>query len=202
MKTCLKCGKEKEDIQFPIDKQRKDGLHPYCKKCKSEAQGIRNKIESEARRRLPKTCHQCKKQEPEIDFPSRQSHNCWSCHEKQAQKAKQKQKKLANQKYQTKKKYIRLQCSERTENRKRLLMKDKGDTCAHCGLKVSKEWPSTCFDFHHLENKEYTIGKLIHSWASKFGKIKEELKKCILLCANCHRKLHFIEKRKELQNES
>jgi Autographiviridae endonuclease VII len=33
MKICTKCKLEKKLIEFPKDKQKKDGLHPYCKAC-------------------------------------------------------------------------------------------------------------------------------------------------------------------------
>lgn len=33
MKTCTKCGVEKPEEDFPRDRTRKDGLHPWCKPC-------------------------------------------------------------------------------------------------------------------------------------------------------------------------
>ena len=44
-------------------------------------------------------------------------------------------------------------------------------------------------DFHHLDpsKKEFGIGtNANNSWA----KMREEVKKCILVCANCHREIH------------
>jgi len=35
-KKCLKCGEVKSLTDFPKDKSRKDGLHPYCKNCTNE----------------------------------------------------------------------------------------------------------------------------------------------------------------------
>ena len=61
----------------------------------------------------------------------------------------------------------------------------------------SDEWPTACFDFHHLEDKEKELSKLIHSWSSKYGLIIQELKKCIVLCSNCHRKLHWKESNRD-----
>jgi len=51
-----------------------------------------------------------------------------------------------------------------------------------------------CLDFHHINQKE----KLFEiSSASRLGygleKIKEEIKKCIIICKNCHAKLHWKE---------
>jgi len=62
--------------------------------------------------------------------------------------------------------------------------------CAHCG----ETHPAT-FDFHHvkkdLTNKK--VSKLLQ-WQNYNG-AREEIKKCIVLCANCHRKHHFYEER-------
>ncbi len=56
-----------------------------------------------------------------------------------------------------------------------------------CSL-CPEDFPS-CLDFHHLRDKKFTISAELtdHSWK----KILEEIDKCILLCANCHRKYHF-----------
>jgi hypothetical protein len=54
-------------------------------------------------------------------------------------------------------------------------------------------------DFHHIDpnTKKHTLGNqgMFGSWKAT----KEEIKKCIRLCANCHRELHYLE-RKELDN--
>lgn len=42
--------------------------------------------------------------------------------------------------------------------------------------------------FHHIENKVERISRLIN--ASRWSYIEKELKKCILLCANCHSEFH------------
>lgn len=62
--------------------------------------------------------------------------------------------------------------------------------CSNC-----PENHPACLDFHHLDpnEKEFLITKLIHSKK----KLKEELKKCIVLCANCHRKFHFEQRGKK-----
>ena len=35
-KKCIKCGIKKDVLLFSVDKQKRDGRHPYCKKCISE----------------------------------------------------------------------------------------------------------------------------------------------------------------------
>ena len=49
-------------------------------------------------------------------------------------------------------------------------------------------------DFHHIdpEQKDMEVSGAIHNgWSVK--RILEEISKCIVLCSNCHRKLHFNE---------
>jgi hypothetical protein len=56
--------------------------------------------------------------------------------------------------------------------------------CANCGEK-----DPVCLDFHHKDNtKEYDVSKLIS--LGNIVKLRAEIRKCIVLCANCHRKHH------------
>jgi hypothetical protein len=45
-------------------------------------------------------------------------------------------------------------------------------------------------DFHHVnrEKKERDVSEWVR--CASYKKFYEEIKKCILLCSNCHRKLH------------
>lgn len=56
-----------------------------------------------------------------------------------------------------------------------------------CSLCTEKE--ACCIDFHHVKNKSYLISRLLQSNPSE-KIVMEEINKCILLCANCHRKVH------------
>ncbi len=52
-----------------------------------------------------------------------------------------------------------------------------------------------CLDFHHLDptTKERGICQIVNSgWCRE--RIQKEIDKCIILCSNCHRKLHAREK--------
>ena len=47
MKRCSKCGKLKDESEFPKDRTRKDGLHQRCKACKNEYSRQRYKSKQE-----------------------------------------------------------------------------------------------------------------------------------------------------------
>jgi hypothetical protein len=55
------------------------------------------------------------------------------------------------------------------------------------GCSICKEKEFACLDFDHIDNKDYNISSMINRRYS-LDKIKKELKKCQILCANCHRK--------------
>lgn len=63
--------------------------------------------------------------------------------------------------------------------------------CSNCG--EDRHW---VLDFHHLDpsKKEIDISRLAR--AGSKARLQEELNKCIVLCANCHRDLHYQENNK------
>lgn len=67
------------------------------------------------------------------------------------------------------------------------MIESMGDMCCICGYNKC----SNALEFHHLdpEEKEFSFGSAranIKSW----GKLVIELRKCILVCSNCHREIH------------
>lgn len=57
-----------------------------------------------------------------------------------------------------------------------------------CGL-CSENHPAT-IDFHHTKGKDFEVGYMAtHGYSIK--RIKLELEKCEIFCANCHRKTHY-----------
>ena len=61
-----------------------------------------------------------------------------------------------------------------------------GGECQLCGY-------SKCLnalEFHHTEGKLESPSYVIMRWA--WERAKQELDKCILVCANCHRELHYL----------
>lgn len=81
---------------------------------------------------------------------------------------------------------------QRRENRRNRVVRfiqaaKAGKSCPHCG-----ESHPACLDFHHVNPEEklastHTMQR--DMWT--LDKVQAELDKCILLCANCHRKHHW-----------
>lgn len=67
---------------------------------------------------------------------------------------------------------------------KKALVKALGGKCQKC----NNEFPLCVYDFHHLEEKSIDPSYAIAS--RSIEQIAEEISKCILLCANCHRIEH------------
>lgn len=83
---------------------------------------------------------------------------------------------------------IRNRDNRRRWKRKQEMVDLLGGVCVDCNL----QHPLPCYDFHHLDpsTKEFDPCSRL-TW--KREQLVEELKKCVLLCANCHRIRHFNE---------
>ena len=64
-------------------------------------------------------------------------------------------------------------------------IKYMGGKCAKCGWQGNQ----AAFQFHHInsDKKDFILGNVANK---NWDVIKNELKKCILLCANCHAVTH------------
>ena len=75
----------------------------------------------------------------------------------------------------------------KARQKKERLVKAMGGCCQNCGYDRCLQ----AFDFHHMnDDKEVAVSQLMKR---SFEVAMEEAKKCILLCANCHRELHADE---------
>jgi hypothetical protein len=74
---------------------------------------------------------------------------------------------------------------------KKELIVNAGAECSLCGLPFDGEC-TALFDFHHRDPDEklFNVNNASLNKYSK-GKIRKEAGKCDLLCANCHRLLHW-----------
>ncbi|MEK6850522.1 MAG: hypothetical protein AABX85_03025 [Nanoarchaeota archaeon] len=103
-------------------------------------------------------------------------------------------------KYSDRPEYIIKSVSDRRRKIRFMALQHAGGKCIRCGYNKCPE----VLEFHHKNpsEKKFGIGQngLTRSWE----KVKEEIKKCNLLCANCHREQHVEErqtKEKEIQTQ-
>lgn len=136
--------------------------------------------------KMLKLCKVCGQYKEESEFPKHSPgrlrstcKECWNRRNKEQVLARTK--KWAENNKEKRRKIVK----EMRERRyKEFLKLKEGLSCIICG-----ESDPACLDFHHLDEskKEYQISDLVMSRE----KMKEELKKCIPVCANCHRKIHY-----------
>ena len=86
------------------------------------------------------------------------------------------------------KRQIRLKLEKRKSNREWVW-----NYKAEKGCQLCEENDPCCLDFHHINgDKDKNVADFIKgNWSLK--RIKEEIAKCQVLCANCHRKVHYYE---------
>ena len=79
---------------------------------------------------------------------------------------------------------------ERALTRKIELVNYKGGKCEKCGYDNNL----SALDFHHVnpQDKSFQLDSR-HLSNTNIDKLKEEVDKCVLLCANCHRETHYPE---------
>lgn len=90
-------------------------------------------------------------------------------------------------------------CSKYYQNNKQIIRRNAKisrqkllqfiNECKSIGCFCCNQKDIACLDFHHIQHKDKGIAQLIKD--GNLSKIKEEINKCIVLCANCHRKLHY-----------
>lgn len=91
------------------------------------------------------------------------------------------------------KKHARAKCEERErEIREWFEAYKKELACVECG----EDHPA-CLEFHHLNPAEKEANVFDAVWHRGWSKehILAEIAKCKVLCANCHKKLHYDLKR-------
>ncbi|QKY21270.1 HNH endonuclease [Halolamina sp. CBA1230] len=81
--------------------------------------------------------------------------------------------------------------TERTLNRRAELQSWVDERSADAGCARCGESAPACLDFHHRDpgEKSRSVSRLIVDGVSR-ERLREEMEKCTVLCANCHRKEH------------
>ena len=84
------------------------------------------------------------------------------------------------------KRQVVLRVTRKRKQIKRDSVEYLGGKCSICGY-------DKCIDaleFHHKDPSQKEFGIARNGHIRAWSKTKQELKKCILVCANCHREIH------------
>lgn len=84
------------------------------------------------------------------------------------------------------------------QQRKQRIVYAMGGQCALCGYNKNIQ----ALEMHHInpDEKEFTFSKTqeYHNWEE----LSKEMQKCVLLCANCHREVHYPQDGEEFNLQS
>ncbi len=82
--------------------------------------------------------------------------------------------------------YIAKAVSKRRKKLREMSIEYKGSKCTICGYKKSQR----ALSFHHIDpsKKEFSLSS--ESLSRSWDRIKMEIDKCVLICANCHMEVH------------
>jgi len=72
----------------------------------------------------------------------------------------------------------------------------KNNKCSKCGITDHR-----VLEFHHLnnKNKEFSISDGLFNKRYGLKRVKKEIEKCIIVCGNCHKIIHYKNKGKNIK---
>lgn len=82
--------------------------------------------------------------------------------------------------------YMREAVKKRRLKLRSMALASKGGRCEICGYNKSNR----ALSFHHLDPSKKDFGLSDRGLTRSWEKIRNEIEKCILLCANCHMEVH------------
>lgn len=89
-------------------------------------------------------------------------------------------------KYADRAEYLIQAVQKRRKALRKKALEYKGNKCMFCGYDKCQE----ALEFHHIDKDKKEFGLSAQGLTRSWDKIKKELEKCVLLCANCHREEH------------
>ena len=89
--------------------------------------------------------------------------------------------------YKDRRSYLIAAVQKRRKKVRRMAIELAGGRCQICGYQRCIE----ALEFHHLgdKGKDFSISDKGHS--RSWSRVKKEIARCALLCANCHREVHI-----------
>ena len=89
-------------------------------------------------------------------------------------------------KYSDRREYLIKAVQKRRKKIRDMSVEHLGGRCARCGYDRCAE----ALEIHHLESSDKDFGISEKGYTRSWKRVLEELRKCELLCANCHREAH------------
>ena len=96
-------------------------------------------------------------------------------------------------KYSDRRKYLIEAVAKRRKKIRLKAIQHMGGKCTRCGY---NKYPEV-LEFHHKNPLEKNFNVSSKGHCRSWERVKKEIEKCNLLCANCHREIHVEEKMAE-----
>lgn len=93
---------------------------------------------------------------------------------------------MSKRTYADRREYLIKAVAKRRKKIREMAITYLGGKCCLCGY----DRCSAALDFHHIDEGTKKFGLSQSGMTRSWDKTKRELKKCILVCANCHREVH------------
>lgn len=134
-----------------------------------------------------KICSKCKRELPISEF--RWKNKAKGLTHSQCKECQKAQEKIHYQESKERRESVRETADLQKANNLGIIDTIKSNGCKKCGDKRLY-----VLDFHHRDpsQKEGTINHMIKS--AGYAKLMDEIQKCDILCANCHREFHYLER--------
>ncbi len=82
--------------------------------------------------------------------------------------------------------YLKRAVAKRRKKLRQLAITSKGGKCQICGYDKC----SGALEFHHIDPDIKDFSVSVDGSTRSWQRIKKEIEKCVLVCANCHREIH------------
>ncbi|MEA3306341.1 MAG: hypothetical protein U9Q34_00975 [Elusimicrobiota bacterium] len=93
---------------------------------------------------------------------------------------------MDKRRYSDRREYLIEAVRKRRKKVRQMSIKYKGGKCQICGYDKCDE----ALEFHHINSSKKDFGISYKGYTRSWKRVKEELVKCVMLCANCHREVH------------
>ena len=88
--------------------------------------------------------------------------------------------------YSDRREYLIKAVQKRRRKVREMAIEYLGGRCTRCSYDRCAE----ALEIHHLESSDKDFGISDKGYTRSWNRVREELRKCELLCANCHREVH------------